>query len=287
MGFTAQNVIDRIQRQLPGWKSPSVDAFLAGKPDTDVKGIATSFAPSLEVLHKAVAGGKNFIISREAPYWARNTPPGAAGRGGGGGGRGPAANAMADHPTYKAKQDYIAANNLVVYRFYDNWNARQPDPQVQALARALGWDKSVKASGGAPVSPSSGFFTIPPATLKETAQSLKKTLKIKNIRCGGDPNIKVSKAALYPGLCPFPDMQQLLAEPGVDLIVMGEPQWEIYNGQYSFDLQSAGIKKGMIIIGHEPSQEPGSGEMAAWLKQFITEVPIEWLPAGDPTWMPY
>lgn len=231
-------------------------------------------------MHKAVAGGKNFIISREAPFWARNTPAGAGGRG-----RGRGADAMAEHPTYRAKQDYITANNLVVYRFSDNWNARQPDPQLQALAKALAWDKPVKAAGAIPAN--SGFYAIAPATLKETAQTIKKTLKIKSIRCGGDPNIRVSKAALYHGICSFTDMAQLLSEPGVDLIVMGEPQWEIYNGEYAFDLESAGIRKGMIVTGHEASEEPGSGEMAAFLKQFITEVPIEWIPAGDPTWMPY
>jgi putative NIF3 family GTP cyclohydrolase 1 type 2 len=280
MGFTAQNMIDRIKRQLPNWKDPSVDTFLAGKPDTEVKGIVTTFAPSLEVMHKAVASGKNFIISRETPFWARNTAPGATGRGGGGGGRGPAPVDNND-PTARAKREYIAANNLVVYRFFDNWNARQPDPQLQALSKALGWEKSSKLPDGTLT------FTIPPATLKETAQTIKKTLKLKSIRGGGDPNVRVSKAVLANGVCAFPEMQKLLAEPGVDLIVMGAPDWEIYDGQYAFDFAAAGIKKGSIMIGHQASDEPGCGEMAAWLKQFTTEVPIEWIPAGEPTWMPY
>ena len=42
----------------------------------------TTFAPSLEVLRKAVAAGKNMIISRESPFWARGTNPGGTGPGG-------------------------------------------------------------------------------------------------------------------------------------------------------------------------------------------------------------
>ena len=43
-----------------------------------------------------------------------------------------------------------------------------------------------------------------------------------------------------------------------------------------------GQKKGLIVIGLEASEEPGCGEVAAWLKSFISEVPVEWIPAGEP-----
>ena len=185
------------------------------------------------------------------------------------------------------KRDYIAANNLIVYRLFENWNARQPDAQLQGLAKALGWEKYYKPSGGVPWATNNGFFEIPPATLKATAQGIKKTLKMKSIRCGGDPNITVHKAALSHGMYYLADLRKLLAEPGVDLVVLGEPQWENELSLYNFDLQAAGIKKGMIVLGQQVSEEPGCGEMATWLKTFINEVPVEWIPAGEPSWMPY
>lgn len=280
MTITAQTIVERIQQKLGSdWKDPSVDAFLAGNPATEVKGIVTTFAPSLEVLHKAVAGGKNLIISRESPYWARNMAPGAAGT----------RNQpnMDQDPIYKVKRDYIAANNLVVYRLFDSWNARQPDAQLQGLAKALGWEKYYKPSGGVPWATNNGFFEIPPATLKATAQNIKKTLKMKSIRCGGDPDIVVRKAALSHGMYRLPDLRKLLAEPDVDLVILGEPQWENELSLYNFDLHAAGIKKGMIVLGQQVSEEPGSGEMAAWLKSFISDVPVEWIATGEPTWMPY
>jgi putative NIF3 family GTP cyclohydrolase 1 type 2 len=271
-----------------------VDTFLAGRPDSEVKGIVTTFAPSLEVLRKAVASGKNMIISRESPFWARDAAqirPGTGGTGprtaspeAGGAGRGPAS--MGNDPVYRMKRDYIDGNSLIVYRFFENWNARRPDPQLQGLAKALGWEKYYMPSGGQPWDTNNGFFAIPPATLKQTAQNIKKMLKMKSIRVGGDPDIRVTKAALWHGMYWIADLQRMLAEPGVDFIVVGEPQWENELSLYNFDLQAAGIKKGMIVLGQEVSEEPGCGEMAAWLKSFINEVPVEWIPAGEPSWMP-
>jgi putative NIF3 family GTP cyclohydrolase 1 type 2 len=295
MAITAQAIVDRIQRKLgSGWKDTPVDTFLAGKPDAEVKGIVTTFAPSIEVLRKAVASGKNMIISRESPYWARDAAqlrPGTGGTGPGGAGgeagRGPRQEAMNNDPVYRAKRDFIATNNLIVYRFFDNWDARPQDPQLEGLAKALGWDKYYKPSGGQPWTSGNGYFAIPHATLKETAQNIKKTLKMRSIRVGGDPNIRVTKAALSHGMYWIADLQRMLAEPGVDLIVVGEPQWENELSLYNFDLQAAGIKKGMIVLGQQVSEEPGCGEMAAWLKSFISEVPVEWIPTGEPAWMPY
>jgi hypothetical protein len=253
--------------------------------------VVTTYAPSLEVLRKTVADGKNMIITRESPFWTRaSNPPGTGpigmpAAGGAGGGRNQAA--MEADPVYRMKRDYIAANNLIVYRLFDNWNARQPDAQLQGLARAMGWDKYYKPSGGIPWANNNGFFAIPPASLTATAESIKKTLKMKSIRIGGDPNIRVTKAALSHGMYWIADLQKMYAEPGVDLIVMGEPQWENELSAYSFDVADSGQKKGYILLGQEVSEDPGCGEMAAWLKSFVSEVPVQWIPAGEPSWMPY
>jgi putative NIF3 family GTP cyclohydrolase 1 type 2 len=278
MAITAQAIVERIRQNLgTTWKDSPVDTFIAGGRDAEVKGIVTTFAPSPDVLHKAVASGKNMILSRESPFWAR---PGA------GSGRGRGQASMDNDPVFKMKRDYIAANNLIVYRFFENWNARQPDAQLQGLAKALGWEKFYKPSGGQPWATNNGFFEITPATLKATAQSIKKTLKMKCIRCGGNPDITVRKAALSHGMYWITDLRKLLAEPGVDLVVLGEPQWENELSLYNFDLNAAGIKKGMIVLGQEVSEEPGCGEMASWIRSFVKEVPVKWIPTGEPAWMP-
>ena len=56
------------------------------------------------------------------------------------------------------------------------------------------------------------------------------------------------------------------------------------NVAYVADAAALGIPKGLIMLGHGISEEPGMGECAKWLKTFITGVPIEWIPAGEPYW---
>jgi hypothetical protein len=75
----------------------------------------------------------------------------------------------------------------------------------------------------------------------------------------------------------------VLKEPGIDVVVCGEPvEWEAH--PYFEDWITAGKGKGMIILGHEVSEEPGAGAVAAWMKTFISEVPVEWVSAGEPFW---
>jgi hypothetical protein len=53
-GMTAQQVIERIQKNVGvPWRSDTVDTFKIGKPETVVKGIATSFSATLDVCQRA------------------------------------------------------------------------------------------------------------------------------------------------------------------------------------------------------------------------------------------
>ena|SRR2546427_6566065 len=73
--------------------------------------------------------------------------------------------------------------------------------------------------------------------------------------------------------------------PKVDVIVAGEQrEWE--GVEYAFDANTAGDRKGMILVGHWVSEDQGMRLCADWLKSFISEVSVEWIPAGDPFWRP-
>ena len=77
----------------------------------------------------------------------------------------------------------------------------------------------------------------------------------------GEPKSNVSKVAVTHGLLLVTDLEQILKEPGVEAVVGGEPvEWEA--GPYFQDLVTSGQSKGLILIGDEASEEPGSG--ARW-----------------------
>ncbi len=52
------------------------------------------------------------------------------------------------------------------------------------------------------------------------------------------------------------------------------------------DSVTLGRRKGLIILGHVPSEEAGMKECAKWLKTLVPEVPIEFIPSGEPFWIP-
>lgn len=67
----------------------------------------------------------------------------------------------------------------------------------------------------------------------------------------------------------------------VDVLVIGEDhEWETI--EYATDVISAGQLKGLVVLGHIPSEQAGMGEVARWLRTFITEVPITLVPPRDP-----
>src|SRR2546421_1172429 len=223
--LTAQQVIERIQRNLGvPWKSS--DTFHAGQPETKVNGVATTWAPSLDVLRKAANSGKNLVICRESPFWNRA----AAVAGYSGAGAAPKSEDLRRNPTYKFKDEFIRKNELVVFRLFDNWNASQPGAQEQALAKALGWEKAKNDRG---------IYVLHASTLENLAKSVRSRLSLKGLRVIGDPAAKVSNAALTHGFLQVPELQQVLKNPAVDCIIAGEPvEWEA--GPYFHDLVASG-----------------------------------------------
>lgn len=270
--MTARQVMDRIKHKLgPTWKDASVDVINAGNPDTPVTGIATSFTPSIDVLKRAVAAKKNFIITQQPAFYAETE------------------EYLKDDPAYLFKKDIIDKNKLVLWRFYDNWNAREVDGQLLGLTKALDWDKfHVQSSGAGDQSYTKNncYFKLPEGSLSQKINEIKRKLNRKAIRVIGAPETKIHKAALANGMFKLSQLQEFLKDPDVDLIVIAEAiEWE--SCEYFRDILTwKGTNKAMILLGREASEDPGYGEVASWLKTFIPDVPIEWISANEPFWIP-
>jgi hypothetical protein len=278
MAITAQQFIEQIQKSMGSPWMFGTDVCEAGKPETVVTGIATSFTATFDVLRRAAASGHNLIVTRERPFWSHeNTVMEHSG-----GSVGPLRSDLIKDPLFQQKNEFFAKSNLVVWRLQENWDARPVDSQLQGLAKALGWEKYYKPKANATAwSRANNAFTLPPATLLEAVQAMKAKLKCVAPRVIGDPSLRVTRAALLHGFLRVPDLSATLNDPAVDLVVCGEPgEWEA--GPYFMDVVASGRKIGMVILGNEVSEEPGSGEVAAWIKSLVKEVPVDWIPAGEP-----
>lgn len=284
--ITSQQLIEQIQKHVEvPWQSQRSDGFsdgiLFGSPDTTVTGIVTTWTPTLDILRKAVSSGKNVIICREAPSYSRGERAPLFWRNG----PAPSKELLDNDPVWRVKQDFISKNNLVIIRFSDNWDARTSDGQLRGLAHALGWENFHLAPSGDDVyDPRAVYFPLPTTSLNSLGEGIKKKLNVHGVRVIGKPESSVTKVALTHGLLLVADAERILREPNVDAVITGDAvEWEA--APYFQDLVAAGKTKGLILLGDEASEEPGSGVVAEWLKGFVTEVPIEWIPAGEPFWV--
>jgi len=254
--LTPKRVVERIQSNLGvTWRTETVDTFKAGNPDTTVRGIATTVMATMSVLERAAAAGRNFIISHEPTFYGHTD----------------STTEIESDPIYQRKAELIKKHDLVVWRFHDHWHMRRPEPMAQGFYQAMGWEKYVQPQGR--------IVTIPEITLADAAKLTREKMGIKALRLMGDPATKITKVGYMPGYGQLPAMMRVMAD--ADLVFTGEQrEWEgLY---YAHDAIAAGRPKGVVVMGHAVSEEPGMKVCAEWLKTFITEVPVELIPAGEP-----
>lgn len=267
---TAQTIVDRIRQNVGvEWNANTVDTFKAGDPSTAVTGIVTTSLATIEVLRRAMQTGANLIITSGPTFYSRTDSATPVGRRG-------AAPPPSD-PVFTAKQNLIAQQRLVVWRFSDHWRARTPDPFAAGIGDALGW-------GTYRVNGDPRRITIPAITIEALARNVKAKLNVRGgMRVIGKPAARVQRIALLPGTHPIQTM--LAVFPEVDVIIAGEiREWE--SSEYARDLVHAGRNKGLILVGRSLSEEAGMNACAGWLKTIVSDVPVRWLPAGDPYWRP-
>jgi putative NIF3 family GTP cyclohydrolase 1 type 2 len=252
-----RDVLARIQQKLAAqgitWREESRDTFKAGDPANTVTGIATTGMATFDVLRRAAASGRNFVVTHEPTFYNDKDLTAS----------------LEKDSTYLAKQRFVSDKRLIVWRFHDHAHAMRPDPLIAGSARALGWTEY--ASAGDP-----RLYVMPPTTLRALATDVARRLNDSGLRVVGDPEMRVSRVALGPGYG-IP-----LLTSDIDVVVGGEAAEAGGNAEYATDASAAGTPKGMIILGHLMSEDHGMQEVADWLRTFISELPIEFVPAGEP-----
>ena len=264
--LTSQQVIERIQSHIGvPWRRETVDTFKAGNPGVPVTGIAVTMMATLDVLQRAVESGNNLIITHEPTFFDHLDKATDLAEG-------------ESDPVLAAKREFIEKHGLVIWRFHDHWHARNPDGIEAGMVHALGWDQFQD-----PVN--QYLFKLPPSSLADLAAEIKSRLQIHAMRVVGDPHMSVTRVALSPGAAGFGPESMALEMQNVEVLILGETrEWETV--EYVSDAISEGKHKALIILGHIPSEQAGMEECARWLKTFVTEVPINFIPAKEPFCVP-
>jgi hypothetical protein len=101
-------------------------------PEVRLTGIATTMVATFELLDRARTCGRaraakrNLIIVHEPTFYGNLDDP----------------HEVADDPMFRMKRDFIADNQLSVFRFHDHWHGhRGPMALSTEWPLALGWKK--------------------------------------------------------------------------------------------------------------------------------------------------
>ena len=259
--LTVQQVLDRMKLHVGGpWREGGVDRIIAGSADTVVKGIGTTMMATFDALKDAVKAGTNLIITHEPTFWSHQD----------------VIADLAGDPLLRAKQEYIRDHDLVCYHFHDHWHALRPVDGINyGMQQKMGWTGYMDADN-------QRIFNLPPTTLLELAKDLREKLGATTLRVVGDPGLTVRRvyeswgnSSLFPGV-------NFLGSD-VDALVIGEAQdWDLV--EYAQDIVASGQKKALIVLGHVRSEMFGMQFCAEWLKGFVPEVPVRFIPTVEPYW---
>jgi putative NIF3 family GTP cyclohydrolase 1 type 2 len=259
---TARAIVEQIKKQVGvEWQQDTVDTFKTGNPDTPVTGVAVTMMATLDVLERASARGLNFVITHEPTFYAHlDTPEGMP----------------QTDPVWTEKRAFIEKHNMVIWRFHDHWHMRHPDGIEAGVVHTLQWEKFQTPEN-------QYLFIHPETTLRKLAEEVASKLRSPVVRVVGEPDMKVTKVGLSPGAAGFERETHALERDDVQVLLVGETrEWETV--EYAADAVAEHRNKGLIVIGHIPSEQPGMEECSRWLKTFVKDVPIEFVPAKQPFW---
>lgn len=260
--MTAQDVVDLVDAHLGvPRREVTVDEYLAGEPDQEVHGVAFTMMATLDVLQRAAAQGLDLVFSHEPLYFHHREEWNAM-------------LADADDPVHRSKAAFIAEHGLVVRRLHDAVHDTRPDRIIDGAAHVLGWKDFERGD-------LRGVFDIPATTLGALAGHAARAFGASALRYIGDPELPVSVAGLQPGFFGFEKNRAALARPEVDVLLIGESnEWE--TAAYAADAVSAGLAKGLIVIGHVPSEQEGMAATAGRLAELLPGFPVAFVPTADP-----
>ena len=261
MERTVGEFLQVVEALSGGASSSGVDGLICGNPECRLTGVAVVFSATLPVLEATVASGANLVIAHEGLYYRHHSDE----------------EKLSLDPVYRQKKEWITSQGLAIWRNHDGWHRRVPDGIMQGLVQALGWEDRIEMHLS-----TAAIATIPPVPLVTLASELKSRLAAPFIRLAGDPAMISRRIGLLAGY--RGNLEQalpLLQEHGVDTLIAGEgPEWELPD--YITDACYQGDGRGLLMIGHAVSEEPGMRYLAEELQSLFPDVQVRYIAGPAP-----
>lgn len=270
-----QDVIREVIKKTgiePLPEDKTCDKLVAGTMDMEVKKVATTFMATIEVIEQAAKEGVNFIIAHE-PTWFNGNDE---------------IDTFLDDPIYLKKKELIESYHMAIWRFHDHMHMAKEDGIYRGFDEEFGWGKYkieypdktdfLNTFGAA--------YKIPKTTLLELSKFFKEKMNMEVVQIVGNPEMTVETVGVLVGggslgLGDEKLPMRYMKEKDIDVAICGDiTEWTL--SAYVRDASQMGMRKGMLVLGHERSEEPGMKHMPEWMKSFMGDTKVIFLDAKEP-----
>ncbi len=239
------------------------DQLIAGDWDCEVTGIATTFMATVDVVRAAIDQGINLIVTHEPTYFTHHDKTGW----------------LQEDEVYRRKQRLIDQNGINIWRFHDHMHRTQPDLIFAGIEKELGWEAYTDSTG-------LNCYHLPKTTVAELSAFLQERLDVKIVQIVGSADDPVERLAFLAGggslgLGRDEMPMELMRTANLDAIVCGEIlEWTL--AAYVRDAHQLGLRKSLIILGHDRTEEVGMKHLVPWLQDLMPDVPVQFIESGEP-----
>jgi len=252
----------------------TVDKFLAGNPNVEVKGIAVSWMPTFPNLKKALKNGCNLFVTHEPLYTVTINDDGKVI-----GGtpfidphlREIRKRIFDKNDVWVKKQKWLEKTGMTVYRCHDFWD---DFPEIGIHGAWADW----LGLSGEPVE-ERRFYEVhefKEMTLGDLANMILERVRLlgqETVHVIGDLKKRVSRIAIGTGaITNYREMSSMQA----DVLLLtddGTRLWE--SGQWAIDSETP-----LIIVNHSTSEEPGMITLSRYIQKIFPEIPVMHIPTG-------
>jgi len=244
-------------KQVANWVNwdKTVDQFMAGNPDSEVRGIATTWLATNACLREAASLGLNFVIAHEGAFYPQyqNTPSGDR------------------HHT--EKRQLIEELDITLMRCHDTWD-RMPQVGIpDAWANFLEFPTETR-----PIESFYKICLVGGHTVEDIARLVLKKVRPLGqevVHIIGNREARVHRMAVGTGaITRLPEMFALGADI---LLVTDDGISTTASGLWSLDLEVP-----MLVVNHATAELPGMMAMVGYIEQHFPGVPVKYLPGEFP-----
>lgn len=257
--WTVGEIMDLFIKAVKGAPfGETVDTLKSGSRDTPVTGIVTGMFATIPLIKQAISVGANFIIAHEPTFYNHLDKT----------------DWLKNDAVYQYKFKLLNDHKIAVWRNHDYIHSHEPDGVYDGVLQQLGWNQY--AMDGSPWN-----IQIPPVTLGELINLLKKKLNIKQVRYIGDQNQICKKVFLSPGASGGERHITAIGKLHPDVAIVGElHEWE--TAEYIRDARASGQNVSLVVLGHTDSEDAGSVYMKEWLTKNVPDIKVTHIHSGNP-----